>query len=70
QKVSMSGAGSYDAKELACQIADVSISGLGSAVVNVSERLEVSISGAGTVEYIGNPTVTQNISGLGRVHRR
>jgi hypothetical protein len=44
--------------------------GAGSAVVNVSEVLEAKISGAGSVEYIGDPTVHQEVSGVGRVSKR
>jgi hypothetical protein len=39
-------------------------------VVNARKKLNASISGAGMVEYLGDPVVTQSISGAGRVKRR
>jgi hypothetical protein len=70
QAVDVSGAGSYRAQDLATKKATVNVSGPGEAVVNVSDELSAKISGAGSVEYIGNPTVSQNITGPGTVRRR
>ena len=46
------------------------MSGAGKVFVNAARTLKVSISGAGTVDYLGDPKVTQEISGMGRVKRR
>ena len=70
QRVSISGAGDYRAAELASQDARVSVSGAGRVIVQVEKTLKVALSGAGSVEYIGNPKVTQQVSGVGRVKRR
>jgi hypothetical protein len=35
----------------------------------VSDDLDVSISGSGSVEYAGEPTVSQDISGSGEVKK-
>lgn len=70
QRISISGAGDYRAAELASDDARVSVSGAGRVVVQVQKTLKIGLSGAGAVEYIGNPTVTQQISGPGRVRRR
>ena len=70
QEVSISGAGSYQAQDLATKRATVDLSGAGEAIVNVSDDLDVAISGFGSVEYIGNPTVSQDITGAGEVRRR
>jgi len=70
QNVDISGAGSYRAEDLRSKNAKIDISGAGGAVVNVSDALDVDISGLGSVEYIGNPTVSRNITGLGKVTRR
>jgi hypothetical protein len=48
----------------------VSVSGAGRVVVQVEKTLKIGLSGAGAVEYIGNPKVTQQIRGAGRVKRR
>ena len=65
QQVDISGAGSYSAKELISRDCEVDISGAGRATVNVTDTLDVQLSGVGSVEYTGNPSVTQNISGVG-----
>jgi hypothetical protein len=70
QRIAISGAGNYRAAELASDSARVAVSGAGKVLVNVAKTLKVAIAGAGSVEYIGDPTVTQDISGVGRVRRR
>jgi hypothetical protein len=70
QRIDISGAGDYRAAELASIDARVSVSGAGRVVVRVEKTLRIGLSGAGNVEYIGNPKVTQEISGAGRVKRR
>ena len=70
QHVSISGAGQYDASRLASTHASVDVSGVGKVVVRVDQALDASISGAGTIEYLGSPTVHENVSGVGRVKRR
>ena len=67
QTVSLSGAGKYSAADLASRIAAVSVDGAGTATVRVSESLEARASGASTIEYIGDPTLDQSESGLGKV---
>ncbi len=67
QQLNISGVGSYDAKELVSKDCKISISGAGRAVVNVTQTLDVEMSGFGKVDYIGNPSVTQNISGGGSI---
>jgi hypothetical protein len=69
QTIEISGGGNYLARDLASSVADISISGLGNAVVQVVDRLDVTVSGSGLVQYIGNPQVTEDISGLGRVEQ-
>ena len=70
QEVTMSGAGSYRAERLESQDARLTVRGAGGATVRASNALNVKVSGAGMVEYFGNPTVSQDISGAGRVTRR
>ena len=69
QDVLISGGGNYRARGLDSERATVRLTGLGSATVRVSETLDVTISGGGSVKYVGSPSVTQNVSGLGRVER-
>jgi len=70
QSVTISGAGSYLAERLVATDASVSVSGVGNVVVHAVRTLDASISGAGIIEYVGNPTVTEHVSGVGRVRRR
>jgi hypothetical protein len=70
QTVAISGAGAYNAERLRTQDATVQVSGVGNVVVNVEQALDAEISGAGGIEYLGNPRVTQHVSGIGRIRRR
>ena len=70
QTVTISGAGDYRAADLASEDATVTVSGAGRVVVRVEKTLGIGLSGAASVEYLGNPKVTQQISGAGRVKRR
>lgn len=70
QEVSLSGVGSYDGSQFSTKTAKVIISGTGNAIVQVSGTLDAEVSGVGSVDYIGNPTVTQHVTGLGSVRKR
>ncbi len=70
QTITLSGAGDFDGANLQGDKASVSMSGVGRALVNAGKMLDVNISGAGAVEYLGNPQVTQMISGVGSVKQR
>ena len=67
QSVSLSGASAYQAADLASRVATVTADGASQATVRVSERLDAQASGASSIEYIGDPAVTQKVSGVGRV---
>lgn len=67
QQLNISGVGSYDAKELVSKDCEIRISGAGKAVVNATQTLDIEMSGVGKVDYVGNPSVTQNISGAGSI---
>jgi len=70
QRIAISGAGDYRGAGLVSDNARVAVSGAGKVLVNATKTLKVSISGAGSVDYLGDPKVTQEISGMGRVKRR
>lgn len=69
-EVEISGSGSYRGADLVAATGSVDISGSGSAVMNVTDQLDISISGSGEVEYIGTPALSQSISGSGEVTSR
>jgi hypothetical protein len=70
EHVSISGAGSYQAEDLRAADANVSVSGVGRVLVRAERTLRANISGAGVIEYVGDPAVTEHVSGVGRVKRR
>ena len=69
QEVVIEGAGDYQATELASRTATVRIVGAGQVAVQVAESLDASIEGAGVVEYAGQPTVVQHVTGAGVVRQ-
>ena len=69
QEIEVSGSGEYRAEDLKSKEARVEVGGSGSALVNVSEKLDAEVSGSGSVEYIGDPTVEQDIGGAGEVRK-
>ena len=70
QAVTISGTGNYDGEDLQSATAEITIDAAGDAVLRVSDRLDATVGGVGSVEYIGNPSVTKDISGVGSVEQR
>jgi hypothetical protein len=68
--VTLSGVGTFQGEDFAAETANVTCSGTGSAVVKVSEKLDANVSGVGSIEYIGNPQVTEKVTGIGKVKKR
>jgi hypothetical protein len=69
QETYISGSGVYQAEDLDSKKARINVGGSGLAIVNVSGQLDAEVSGIGSVEYIGDPTVNQDVSGVGRVSK-
>ena len=69
QTLSISGAGEYLGAKLVSEHAVVSVAGAARVIVNAQRTLKATISGAGSVEYLGDPEVTEQVSGVGRVRR-
>ena len=67
QDIDISGSGSYEAQDLESKEAEIDLGGSGKASVNVSDDLDVRIGGSGSVQYRGDPTVSQDIRGSGKV---
>ncbi len=70
QQVSLDGAGRYLGAELESDVAEVEISGAGSADVEVATTLDAHVSGAGRITYSGDAQVTRSVDGVGEVVRR
>jgi hypothetical protein len=69
-KLILTGVGSFHGEEFKTKQAMVQNAGAGSAVVRVSDDLDVTLSGVGSVEYIGSPKVRKSVSGVGSVKKR
>jgi hypothetical protein len=67
QEIVLSGTGSYRAFDLATTTADVTLSGTGSAEINVADTLTGTLSGTGDIIHRGSATVTVNDTGTGAV---
>jgi putative autotransporter adhesin-like protein len=70
QDVRISGSGNYRGADLKSEEARVRVGGSGSAEVDASDTLNAEISGSGDIIYIGDPNVTQNVNGSGKVRKR
>lgn len=68
--LTLAGVGSVDARELVAKAVTVDMSGAGRTDVSAVVALHVTITGAGTVTYSGEPTITQKITGVGKLTRR
>ena len=69
QEIGILGSSTYRAEDLESREVKINVAGAGSALVNVREELEAEISGVGSVEYIGDPTVKQDVIGAGQVRQ-
>jgi hypothetical protein len=64
------GSGSFDFATLRADDTAVAIAGSGSAYLGTTEHLDAEIDGSGEVSYPGDPTVSERISGSGRIQPR
>jgi hypothetical protein len=67
QEISVSGMGTYNARELTSDEAILVLSGTGSIQVSVQRTLDATISGVGDIVYHGSPKVNRRVSGVGQV---
>jgi hypothetical protein len=69
--ITLSGAGSVDAKDLHAVNAKVNSTGVGSVEIYATEKLDASASGIGEINYYGSPKiVNKQAGGLGEINRR
>jgi hypothetical protein len=67
--VDIQGTGVFKGREMRAETAQVRITGSGKAEVFASKTLGISIKGRGDVDYWGNPSLTQRLSGTSTVTR-
>jgi len=68
-KISLSGVGSIDAQNYQVQNITIQNSGVGSAIIWATDTLNGTLSGVGSISYKGNPEVSVNVSGVGKVNK-
>ncbi|RYE00266.1 MAG: DUF2807 domain-containing protein [Sphingobacteriales bacterium] len=69
-KVRLTGSGDLKAQNFSAVDAVVTLTGSGSATIRASNTLNAVISGSGNINYYGNPVVTQNVTGSGRLKKK
>jgi len=65
--IALTGVGNVNAYDTEIGACDIVSTGIGDCRVNVRDELNVTISGVGSVYYRGNPSITQNVSGMGNL---
>lgn len=66
-KSQISGSGDFEALDCPVREAEVSVSGSGTARVDVAQKLKARVSGSGDVYYEGDPVVDGDVSGSGKI---
>lgn len=69
-RVAVNGSGNIRTSGLNVRNADINITGSGNVEVAVANELNATITGSGDIYYSGNPRLSLNIAGSGRVRRR
>ena len=69
QEINITGTGNFSGEQFVGETAKVNIAGAGRAKVHATQDLAVEIGGVGSVTYVGDPRITPNVGGLGRVKR-
>jgi hypothetical protein len=66
----INGAGTINAFDLTAESATINVNGAGNANITATETLDAIINGMGTITYDGDPTITRQVNGIGRVRAR
>jgi hypothetical protein len=65
--ISLIGVGQVDAYDLEVGSCTIISSGVGDCRVHVRDELDVTITGVGSIYYKGNPSINQDIKGIGKL---
>jgi len=66
--VRVEGVGGFDGYEFITSDMDVTVSGVGGAKVNATDRLTATLNGVGSIKYKGEPeTKNLNVNGVGNI---
>jgi hypothetical protein len=66
-KISLSGVGNIDAQNYQVENIAINHSGVGDAIIWATNSLSGTLSGVGDIRYKGNPRMSVNINGVGKV---
>lgn len=68
--VRVEGVGGFDGYEFITSDMDVTVSGVGGAKVNATDRLTATLNGVGSIKYKGDPeTKNLNVNGIGTIKK-
>ncbi len=67
--ITIDGSGNLMAFDLSCKNCNISVDGSGNTSISVEDKLDVAIKGSGDVIYKGDPTVSVDIDGSGRIRK-
>lgn len=62
-----SGAAIFNGAGMTVKDATLTLSGTADSTVNATGKLDVTLSGSGNLFYVGTPTITQNVTGTGKI---
>lgn len=65
--IRINGAGGFKGFDLEAEEVSIDSRGAGQSQVSAAKKLDVKITGVGRVIYRGNPSITESITGLGRL---
>jgi hypothetical protein len=69
-KISMSGVGNVEAQNYQVENIVITQSGVGNSKIWATNSLSGMLSGVGNISYKGNPTVSVNVSGIGKLNKQ
>jgi len=68
-EIAVSGSGKIGGRDFAVNEARIAVSGSGNVEIRAIKNLDATLSGSGSIRYWGGPSVSQRISGSGRISK-
>lgn len=69
QRIQATGSSTYDGADLQSETAQVRVSDAATAIVMATGRLDAKVTDAGSIEYLGDPSITQEVDAAGTLQR-
>jgi hypothetical protein len=67
QNIEINGAGEINFNKLVGKIGTIDIKGSGAVITQITDKLAATIAGDGVVQYCGQPDISRQITGAGKV---